>query len=159
MKIYNQKIYLNKTVYFNVGPRSPTIHIPQGIRWPQFLNCSLLDLCLSANWAAPPTIHRGLEWPKFLNCFLSVCLFVIWLFSKNFLIFLCSIRPLGFVKTLWECIRCEFISLHPALHRNGGWPAPPGVTSERRLEGLCIHFLICCLLSVCNIFTTPRAGP
>ena len=49
-------------------------------------------------------------------------------------------------------------SLHPALHRNGGWPAPPGVTSERRLEGLCIHFLICCLLSVCNVFTTPRAG-
>ena len=46
--------------------------------------------------------------------------------------------------------------LHPALHRNGGWPAPPGVTSERRLEGLCIHFLICCLLSVCNIFTTRR---
>merc|ERR1711873_151630 len=43
-----------------------------------------------------------------------------------------------------------------ALHRNGGWPAPPGVTSERRLEGLCIHFLICCLLSVCNIFTTPK---
>ena len=37
-------------------------------------------------------------------------------------------------------------------------PAPPGVTSERRLEGLCIHFLICCLLSVCNVFTTPRAG-
>ena len=39
-------------------------------------------------------------------------------------------------------------------------PAPslaygiPGVTSERRLEGLCIHFLICCLLSVCNVFTT-----
>merc|ERR1712002_869784 len=50
-------------------------------------------------------------------------------------------------------------SLHPALHRNGCWPAPPGVTSERRLEGLCIHFLICCLLYVCNIFTTPRAGP
>ena len=50
-------------------------------------------------------------------------------------------------------------SLHPALHRNAGWPAPPGVTSERRLEGLCIHFLNCCLLSVCNIFTTPRAGP
>ena len=48
--------------------------------------------------------------------------------------------------------------LHPALHRNGAWPAPPGVTSERRLEGLCIHFLICCLLSVCNVFTTPRAG-
>ena len=23
--------------------------------------------------------------------------------------------------------------LHPALHRNGAWPAPPGVTSERRL--------------------------
>ena len=49
--------------------------------------------------------------------------------------------------------------LVPAFHRNGAWPAPPGVTSERRLEGLCIHFLICCLLSVCNIFTTPRAGP
>merc|ERR1712215_316166 len=32
--------------------------------------------------------------------------------------------------------------LHPALHRNDAWPAPPGVTSERRLEGLCIHFLI-----------------
>ena len=47
-------------------------------------------------------------------------------------------------------------SLHPALHQNGGWAAPPGVTSERRLEGLCIHFLICCLLSVCNIFTTRR---
>ena len=45
-----------------------------------------------------------------------------------------------------------------ALHRNEGWPAPPGVTSERRLEGLCIHFLICCLLSVCNIFTTPTAA-
>merc|ERR1711867_190254 len=77
MKIYNQKIYLNKTVYFNVGPRSPTIHRPQGIRWPQFLNCSLLDLCLSANWPAPPTIHRGLEWPQFLNCSLSVCLSVL----------------------------------------------------------------------------------
>ena len=49
--------------------------------------------------------------------------------------------------------------LHPELHRNGGWPAPPGVTSEQRLEGLCIHILICCLLYVCNIFTTPRAGP
>ena len=23
-----------------------------------------------------------------------------------------------------------------ALHRNEGWPAPPSVTSERRLEGL-----------------------
>merc|ERR1712120_61456 len=45
--------------------------------------------------------------------------------------------------------------LVPVLHRNGAWPAPPGVTSERHLEGLCIHFLICCLLSVCNIFTTP----
>merc|ERR1711867_339473 len=46
--------------------------------------------------------------------------------------------------------------LHPALHRNGGWAAPPGVTSERRLEGLRIHFVICCLLSVRNIFTTRR---
>ena len=27
-----------------------------------------------------------------------------------------------------------------------------------RLEGLCIHFLICCLLSVCNIFTTPSSN-
>ena len=35
-----------------------------------------------------------------------------------------------------------------------GWGAPPSVTSEQRLEGLCIHFLICCLLSVFNIFTT-----
>merc|ERR1711895_398596 len=33
-----------------------------------------------------------------------------------------------------------------------------GVTSERRLEGLCINFVICCLLSVCNIFTTPTAA-
>merc|ERR1711873_330578 len=49
--------------------------------------------------------------------------------------------------------------LHPELHRNGGWPAPPGITSERRLEGLCIHFVICCLLSVCNIFTTRRLMP
>ena len=40
-----------------------------------------------------------------------------------------------------------------ALHRNDGWPAPPGVTSERRLEGLCIHFLICCLLSVVRLMT------
>merc|ERR1711867_426086 len=29
---------------------------------------------------------------------------------------------------------------------------------EQRLEGLCINFLICCLLSVCNIFTTPTAA-
>ena len=41
MEIYNQNIYLNKTVYFNVGPRSPTIHRQQGIRWPQFLKLQI----------------------------------------------------------------------------------------------------------------------
>ena len=37
---------LNKAgLIYTIGPRSPTIHRPQGIRWPQFLNC-LLVLCL-----------------------------------------------------------------------------------------------------------------
>ena len=54
--------------------------------------------------------------------------------------------------------------LHPALHRNGAWPAPPGVTSERRLEGLCIHFLICFslwrfLYSIGSAERAPDAGP
>ena len=112
MKIYSQNIYLNKTVYLNVGPRSPTIHRPQGIRWPQFLNCSLLDLCLSAN---------------FINLFLQY-------------------KAAGVRKNV---VTMYSLSIHFT---------PPGVTSERRLEGLCIHFLICCLLSVCNIFTTPTTA-
>jgi len=134
------------------------------------------------NWPAPPSIHRGLEWPQSLNRFF-VCLLDCSLFgskSSNFSsphLLLYRLSPLLLARSLeypqrirvvsvFEpsdclivCIRCEFISIHPALHRNGGWAAAPGVTSERRLEGLCIHFLICCLLSVCNIFTTPRAGP
>ena len=31
-----------------------------------------ITLPLSIYWPAPPTIHRGLEWPQFLNCSLSV---------------------------------------------------------------------------------------
>ena len=80
--------------------------------------------------------------------------------SKIFAVLAPYTQNIGQGKENYSTINAVYSGpLHPALHRNGAWPAPPGVTSERRLEGLCIHFLICCLLSVCNVFTTPRAGP
>ena len=52
-------------------------------------------------WPAPPDDPQGIivaSVIEFSVC-LSVCVFVC-LFWANFLIFFCSIRPLGFVKTL-----------------------------------------------------------
>merc|ERR1712237_131799 len=133
---------------------------------------------LYTSWPAPPTIHRGLEWPQFLNsdfvlclldCLFSVCLWANIIHFIHFISFISNSKIFAvlapYTQNIAQGKKNDSIinavysgSLHPALHRNGGWPAPPGVTSERRLEGLCIHFLICCLLSVCNIFTTPMAA-
>ena len=119
-----------------------------------------------------PTIHRGLEWPQVLNSLL-VCL-CLGLFSANFLIigwtlllFSCpsfdhiideSIYHRKFWLVPWFHVKALIILLMKTFIISGGSKiSDPSVLATR--VAYVVIFYLCCLFSVCNVFTTPRAGP
>ena len=108
---------------------------------PSYQSAKRTFLRFLESWLTTTTYIKSCSCHQSKSTFVSGGMFLVYYYKSSSTASNLKTLLTSWARTLWA--RSKF----------GLW-----YTSERRLEGLCIHFLICCLLSVCNIFTTPRAA-
>ena len=153
--IFNMQVPLNS--YFNmfIGPLSPRIH--RALEWPQVLNSLLVCLCVGMYYANFLIIGWTLllfSCPSFDNIINES------IYHKKFLL----VGWFHVEAVITQLIKAFIISGVSKIsartlgaRSRGSKISDPSVLATR--VAYVFIFYLCCLFSVCNVFTTPRAGP